>query len=55
MALLLELGELGEHHDVAEVDVGGGRIDAQLDPERLALGELLLERALGEGLLRARA
>ena len=51
MSLLLELRELGEDHDVSEVDVGSGRIDAQLHPERLALGELLLELPLGQGLL----
>jgi hypothetical protein len=51
MTLLLELGQLGEHNHMAEMDVGGGWIDAQLDPERLASGELLLERTLGQDLL----
>ena len=31
----LELAELLEHDHVAEVDVGGGRVDAELDPQRL--------------------
>ncbi len=51
MPLLLKLGQLGEHDHVAEMDVGGGRIDPQLHPERLALGELLLECAIRQGLV----
>ena len=49
---LLELGQLREHDAVAEVDVGRGRVDAELDPQRPALGELLGEAALGQRLLR---
>ncbi len=40
---LLELAQLLEHDRVAEVDVGRGRVDAELDPQRPAGGELLLE------------
>ena len=52
VARLLELSQLGEHHHVAQVDVGRrARIDAELHAKRLALGELLLELPLGQGLL----
>ncbi len=51
MALLLELGELGEDHHVPQVNVRGGGIDAQLDPQRPSLGQLLIEPALGQCLL----
>ena len=34
MAGLLELAQLLEHDRVAEVDVGRGRVDAELDPQR---------------------
>ena len=43
---VLELAQLLEHDRVAEVDVGGGRVEAELDPQRPAFGEPLLERAL---------
>ena len=43
MAGLLELAQLLEHDGVAEVDVGGGRVDAELDPQGAIAGELLLE------------
>ena len=39
--------QLREDHDVAEVDVGRGRIDPELDAQRPALGELLLELPSG--------
>ncbi len=48
MALGLELAQLLEHDDVAEVDVRGRGIDPELDSQRLALGEALGERALGQ-------
>ena len=51
MPLLLELRQLGEDHDVAEVDVGRRRVDSQLDAERIARGELLLQPSLRQDLL----
>ena len=47
----LELGQLGEHDDVSEVDVGSGRVDAELHAKRVAPGELLGEPPCGEHLL----
>ncbi len=52
MARLLELGELGQDHDMPEVDVRGGRVDPQLHAERPALVELLAQSSLGQDLLR---
>lgn len=52
MTLLLELSQLGEHDDMPEVDVRGGGIDPQLDPEGIARGELLFQPACGEDLFR---
>ena len=47
MAEILQLAHLVEHDRVADVDVGRGRIEAELDTQRLARGraasELLLE------------
>ena len=43
---LLELAQLLEHDGVAEVDVGRGRVDPELDPQRPARRELLLEPPL---------
>ena len=42
VAGLLELAQLLQDDRVAEVDVGRGRVDAQLHPQRLAAGELLV-------------
>ena len=50
MARLLKGAKLVEHHHVPEVDVGGGRIDPQLDPKRPPALELLGEPALGQRL-----
>ena len=51
---VLELAELVEDDGVAEVDVGGGGVDAELDAQRPALPlgkvELGLERAFGKHL-----
>ena len=52
MAELLELGELRQHHDVPEVDVGRSGVDAELDPQGVAGCELLGEPPLGQRLLR---
>ena len=52
MAEVLELAQLLEHDRVAEVDVGGGRVEAELRPQRPALGQALLQRAAGEAIHR---
>ena len=49
VADVLELAQLAEHHHVAEVDVGRGRVDPELHPQRPALAELALELPLGKG------
>ena len=48
MAGVLELAQLLEHDGVAEVDVGGGRVDPELDAQRAALGDPPLEGAGGQ-------
>ena len=48
MAGVLELAQLLEHDGVAEVDVGGGRVEPELDAQRPALGEPPLERPGGQ-------
>ena len=48
VARVLELAQLLEHDGVAEVDVGGGRVEPELDPQRTAFGEPPLERSVGE-------
>ena len=48
MTLLLELPQLAEDDGMPEVDVGRGRVDPELDPQRPALGELLLQPAGGQ-------
>ena len=52
VAGVLELAELVEDHGVAQMDVGGRGVDAELDAQRAALalgeGELGLESAVGE-------
>jgi hypothetical protein len=48
VAEVLELAQLLEHDRVAEVDVGGGRVEAELRPQRPAFGQALLERTLRE-------
>ena len=37
---ILEIPELREHDPMPEVDVGGGRVHAELDPERASEGQL---------------
>src|SRR5439155_11605581 len=50
VAGVLELPELPEHHGPPERHGGGGRIQAQLDAEGPAEGQLLLQPALGSDL-----
>ena len=49
VAEVLELAQLLQHDGVAEVQVGRGRVQAELDAQRAALGEALLERAARAG------
>ena len=53
MAGVLERAQLRQHDAVAEVDVGAGRVDAELEPQRAPLGELLGQPALGQRVDRA--
>ena len=46
VAVLLELAQLAQHDREAEVDVGRGRVDAELHPEWATFRELLLELGL---------
>jgi hypothetical protein len=48
VAQILELAQLSQHDRVAKVDVGRGRVHAQLHAQRAALGELPLELPLGQ-------
>ena len=50
MALVLERPHPLERDGLADVDVAGGRVDAELHPERPAQRELALELPLGEHL-----
>ena len=50
VAGVLELAQLLEHHGVAEVDVGGGRVEPELDAQRAALGEPPLECPGGQAI-----
>jgi len=45
---VLEFAQLRQHDRVAEVDVGGGRVDPQLHAQRSGPGELLGEHPLGQ-------
>ena len=46
MTVFLELTHLVQHYGVTQVDVGGGRIDAQLHPQGLPLLDLSGKPAL---------
>ena len=48
MPELLELAHLVDEHGVAEVQVRGRRVEAGLDPQRLAARELLQKVRLGQ-------
>ena len=43
---VLKGAQLGQHDAVPEVDVGAGRVDAELEPQRAPRFELLGEPAL---------
>jgi hypothetical protein len=49
---VLELAQLLEHDRVPEVNVGGGRVEPELHPQRPALGKALLERPLRQAIHR---
>ena len=53
VAGVLKGAQLGQHHAVPEVDVRAGRVDAQLQPQRTARGELLGEPPFGQRVDRA--
>ena len=50
MPRVLKGAQLVQHDHVAEVDVGGGRVDPQLHPQRPPRRELLGQPALGQRL-----
>ena len=54
VAQVLELTHLAQRHGVAQVQVGAGGIDAELDVEGLALLKLLAKVGLGDDLRGAR-
>ena len=54
MAQVLELTHLAQGHGMAQVQVGAGGIDAELDVEGLALLKLLAKVGLGDDLRCAR-
>ena len=47
MAEILELAQLLQHDRVAQVQVLCGRVQPELDPQRPALRQALLERSVG--------
>ena len=55
VAEVLQLPQLVELHRVTEVQIRAGRIEALLDPERLAAGELRCELGLDQDLVGAAA
>ena len=48
VAEVLEQPQPAQHHGEAEVEVGGGRVDAELDPQRAAGRELLAQLVVGD-------
>jgi len=50
VAQLLEMPQLVDHHGVPQVEVGGGRVETELDPQLAAArqlpGQLLLDDQL---------
>ena len=55
MAEVLQLAQLVELHRVSEVQVGPGRVEALLDPQRLAASELGFELGFRRSAHRRRA
>ena len=53
MAEVLHLAHLVQHHRVAEMDVRRGGIEAELDAQRLAAGELVRDLGLDDELVGA--
>ena len=53
MAQFLEVPQLVDHHCVAEVQVGGGWIEPELDAQRPPGGEFLREFGLDDHLVGA--
>ncbi len=54
MAEVLEQPQPPQHDREAEVEVGGGGVDAELDPQRPVGGELLAQLLFGDDVDRAR-
>ncbi len=54
VAEVLEQPQPPEHDREAEVEVGGGRVDAELDPQRPLGGQLLAQLVRGDDVDRAR-
>jgi len=52
MPQILELAQLAQGHRMAQMDIGGCRIDAELHVQRHAALELLQERRFGHDLRR---
>ena len=52
MPQILELAQLAQGHRVAQMDIGGRRVDAELHVQRHAALELLQERRFGHDLRR---
>ena len=53
VAELLEMAQLVDHHGVAEVQVGRGGVEAELDAQRRAARELARELLLDDQLVAA--
>ncbi len=50
MPRVLKLAQLGQHHDVPEMDVGCRRVDSQLHAQGAVARELLRQAALRQRL-----
>jgi hypothetical protein len=47
---ILELAQLGQHDGVPEMDVGRGRVEPELHPQRAPLRETVGERSLRQAI-----